>query len=124
MSTIDLTQHQYLLVEIAEADRTRRFHEAEAAKHRRIRDEGRERLARIMGMHEMGMIDGKEVVKRTTTAQFAYAQFEKLYPEIAAEYKVPKLEYVLNMDKLRADLPQLVAEMSTVRWTIDTEVLG
>lgn len=124
MSTIDLAQHQSLLVEIAEADRARRFHESEAAKYARIRDEGRKELAKIMGLHEVGMIDGKDVVKRTLTGQFAYARFEKLYPEIASEYKVPKLEYHLDMDRLRQDLPQLVAEMSTTRWTIDVEALG
>lgn len=124
MTEIDLTEHAELIQAEKDADLARLFHKAEADKYTRIRDGHRAQLAQIMGMHDVGLINGVPVVKKTLSEQFAPAQFKQAFPDIYNDYLVPKLDYVLDMDKLRKDLPYMVAKFSTVRWTNKPEVLG
>lgn len=122
MSEIDLTGSASLIEAEHAADQARRFHKAEAEKYERVRDECRAELRRRMGVHTVALVNGKEVLKRTMSKQFADARFRAAHPDIWDEYKTPHLEYVLDMDNLRKDLPDLVAEFSTERWTNNWEV--
>lgn len=124
MSEIDLTRYADLIEAERAADTERRAHEAEAKRYERIRDDARTRLAQLMGIHDVGLVDGKQVIRKTPSKQFAHARFRESHPDLWQDYVVPKLEYVLDMDRLRAELPQLVAEFSTQRWTNNSEVLG
>jgi hypothetical protein len=119
----DLSEWATLVEEEFTADQARRFHEAEAKKYERVRDRARAQLSEKMGDAAIGVINGKPVLKRTTSKQFAHARFRERYPDLYSDYLVPKLEYVLDMDKLRTELPRLVEEFSSVRWTNTSEVL-
>lgn len=123
MSEIDLTQYANLIEAEYAADQARRFHKAEAEKYERVRDQCREELAKKMGIHTVALVNGKQVLKRTMSKQFADAKFKAAHPDIWGEYVIPRLKYELDMDKLRADLPDLVAQYSTQRWTNNSEVL-
>lgn len=123
MSEIDLTEKADLIEQEYAADQARRFHEAEAEKYERVRDQVRAELRRLMGTHEIALVHGKEVLKRTLSKQFADARFRKAHPDIWEDYKTPRLKYELDMDRLRKDLPDLVAQFSTERWTNNSEVL-
>lgn len=120
---VDLTAHAALVEEEYNADTARRFHEAEAQKWERVRDKARARLAEVMGTASTGLINGKPVLKRTVSKQFAPARFKQRYPDLYADYLVPRLEYVLDMDKLRTELPRIVDEFSARRWTNTSEVI-
>lgn len=120
---IDLTVHAYLVEEENSANQARRFHEAEAKRYGRIRDAARARLDKLMGVHTVGVVNGVQVIRKTLSDQFAHARFRNRYPQLYADYLVPKLEYVLDMDRLNKELPQIVAEFSTLRWTNNSDVL-
>lgn len=123
MSEIDLSGSADLVMAEKAASEAMRFHKAEAAKYERVRDECREELGRRMGVHDVALVNGKEVLRRTLSKQFAHSRFRTSHPDIWEEYKVPHLEYVLDMDRLRDELPDLVAQFSTERWTNNAEVL-
>lgn len=123
MSEIDLTEAAALVEQEYALDQTRRFHKAEAEKYERARDEVRKDLARLMGVHDVALVNGKPVLRRTLSKQFAHSRFRDAHPDIFDEYKTPHLEYVLDMDRLRKELPDLVAQFSTERWTNNSEVL-
>lgn len=123
MSEIDLTANADLIEAEYAATQAMRFHKAEADKYERVRDHARDELRRLMGVHNTALVNGKEVLKRTLSRQFADARFRTAHPDIWEDYAVPHLKYELNMDKLRKDLPDLVAQFSTERWTNNSEVL-
>jgi hypothetical protein len=123
MSEIDLSAYAQLVQAEKSADESRRYHEAEAKQYERVRDQIREQLARVMGTAELGIINGKEVLKRTTSEQFAWARFRTENPDIAAEYIVPKLVEEVDKKRLASELPDLYHRYCTVRWTNNSEVL-
>ena len=117
MSEIDLSNFRMLVEAEANADTARRFHLAEAKKYERVRDQCREQLEKVMGVCEVGLIDGKEVLGRKLSEQFAPARFRTEHPDIAEDYIVQKITDELDVDRLRKDLPDLAAQYFTTKWT-------
>lgn len=119
---IDLTLYQSLIEAEARADDQRRIHEAEAKRYERVRNEVREQIAKLMGDATVALANGKEVLKRTPSKQFAWARFREENPAMWEEYKVPKLGYEVDTDRLRAELPEVYERYSGTRWTNTYEV--
>jgi hypothetical protein len=120
---VDLTAYVELIEAEKAADDARRYHEAEASKYERVRDARRAELERVMGIHSIGLVSGVPVIRKTLSKQFAPAKFRTKYPDLYRSYLAPKIEYGLDMDKLREELPDIVAEFSSLRWTNGSEVL-
>lgn len=123
-SEVDLTPFEHLIQAERNADEARRFHEAEAAKYERARDEIREQIGKLMGFHNVALVNGKEVMKKTTSKQFAKARFRTEFPDMFEEYKVRKMTFEVDTERLAAEQPQVYARFCTTRWTNSSEVLG
>jgi uncharacterized protein YabN with tetrapyrrole methylase and pyrophosphatase domain len=123
MTEIDLGAFASLVQAEKSADDSRRFHEAEAKQYERVRDQIREQLAKVMGNAEVGIINGKEVLKKTSSKSFAWARFRDENPDIAPEYTVSKLVDEIDKERLAKELPNLYARYCTTRWTNNSEVL-
>lgn len=104
------------------ADEKRRFHEAMAEKYKRARNEIRDALAVEMGDATEGIYEGRIVMRRTPTEQFAKAEFRKDHPDIWEEVKVANLTYDVDLAKLKEIDEDLAAKYSTVRWYNDSWV--
>lgn len=124
MTEIDLSLYSSLVEAEARADQARKLHEAEAAKFTRARDEIREQLALLMGDATVGLVNGHQVLKRTPSRQFAWARFRSENPDMWEEYKVPKLTYEVDTDKLSAEQPDVYNRYSGTRWTNSSTELG
>lgn len=120
---VDLTLYASLIEMERKADEGRRFHEKEAAKFTRARDEIREQLAKLMGSAHVGLVNGKQAMRRTESKQFAKARFAAEYPEMYEEYKVPKLVYEVDTQRLETEQPDVYSQFTTTRWTNSSEVL-
>lgn len=123
MTDKDLTAFESLIRAERAADDARRYHESEARGAERVRDEIRRQLAALMGNAEVGLVNGREVLRKTTSEQFAWARFAKENPGIAAEYTVKKLVDEIDKQRLHDELPDLYAQYCTTRWTNNSEVL-
>ncbi len=123
MEEKDLTAWAHLVQAARSARESRRYYESEAAKYKRVEDECNEQLGKLMGDAKVGIVNGKEVLKRTVTDQFAWARFRAENPAVAADYLVPKLTDEIDKEKLKSDLPDLYERYCTVRWTNNAEVL-
>lgn len=117
MTEVDMTQFAHLIEAEAKADAARRAAESEADKYERLRDDIRDQLAILMGKHDVALVDGKEVLKRTVSKQFASARFRDENPDAYEEYKVAELKYTVDTAKLREDLPEVYQRYVTTRWT-------
>lgn len=104
-----------------ELDKLKRHHEAEAAKCERVRNQIREAIAFEMGDADVGVHEGRVVIRKVDTSQFAKARFAKAYPDIWEEVKVPKLSYGVDVDKLKAIDEDLYKEFCTRRWYNETD---
>jgi hypothetical protein len=122
-SEVDLSAFAQVIQAERAADEARRFHEAEAKRYERVRDECRDQLGRLMGDASVALVHGKDVLKRTQSDQFAWARFRKEHPELAAQYTVPKLTDEIDKARLAKELPDLYASYCTIRWTNSSEVL-
>lgn len=123
-SEVDLTAFEHLIQAERNADEARRFHEAEAAKYRRARDEIREQIGKLMGLHNVALVNGKEAMRKTSSKQFAEARFREEFPDFYNEYKVRKSTWKVDTERLADELPQIYARFTTTRWTNSSEVLG
>lgn len=119
----DLTAFAQLVQAEKSADDARRFHEAEAKRYERARDEIRQQLAILMGAASVALVNGKEVLKKTTSGQFAWRRFVDENPDVAKDYIVPKLVDEVDKDRLAKELPDLYERYCTVRWTNNAQVL-
>lgn len=124
MSEIDLSHRADLVLAARSADERRRFHLAEAEKYERARDEIRDELAREMGDAEVGLVNGKPVITKKESMQFAVAKFREAHPDIFEAYKRLKVVDDLDKAKLKAELPEVFAEFAVTRWTLNPEALG
>ena len=113
---VDLTHVRDLVKAERDADAMRQHHEAAAKDATRARDQIRAALAKVFGDADEGVIDGKVVLRKTDTEQFAHARFAKDYPDLAKQFEVPKLKYVIDTDNLRKADPELFAKYATSRW--------
>lgn len=120
---VDLSHYESLVVAEDNADTARRFHESEAKKYTRVRDEIREQLDLLMGDAEVGLVNGKDVLRRTKSKQFAWAKFRDELPDIYAEYKVVRLAEEVDTDRLAKELPDVYARFCSSRWTNNAGVL-
>lgn len=123
MSERDLTRFAELVQAERAADDSRRYHESEAKGYERVRDTIREQLAAVMGDADVGLINGREVLKKTVSKQFAWSRFASENPDIAKEYTIPKLVDEIDKDRLAKELPDLYARYCSIRWTNNSEVL-
>jgi hypothetical protein len=120
---IDLSTYAYLVQAEKAADNARRFHEAEAKRYARVRDECREQIGKKMGNANVALVNGKEVLRKTTSDQFAWRRFIDENPGIASDYIVAKLTDEVDKERLARELPDLYAQYCTLRWTNNSEVL-
>lgn len=118
MSTeIDLNNHRDLVKAYTEAVAMRRKYEAEAAKYAKAaKDIADKALSKIFGDATDGYLDGKLVLRRRETTQFAYAQFTKEHPGLAKQFEEAQLKYVVNVDALEKAEPELYKKYLTTRW--------
>lgn len=121
MTEVDLTPYRDLVKAERDADEMRRHHEAEAKKYTRARDQVRHTLELIFGNAEEGVLDGKVVLRRKESLQFASARFAIEHPDLAKQFEVPQLKYVIDQDNLRKAEPDLYASYLTTRWYNDLE---
>ena len=121
----DLTPYKPLILAEKQADDNRRYHEAEAKANERARDEIRRQLDMLMGDGEevVGLVNGKSVLKRTKSRQFAWARFRDELPDIYDEYKTTKLAEEVDTDRLAKELPDVYTRFCSSRWTNNAEVL-
>lgn len=125
MSERDLTAFSQLVLAEKAADDSRKFHEAEAKRYERARDEIREQLDLLMGNDPevVGLVNGKDVLKRTKSKQFAWARFREEMPDIYAEYKIVEIKDGVDTDRLEKELPDVYARFCSNRWTNNSGVL-
>lgn len=116
---VDLSIYEVLIVAEGNADTARKYHEAEAKKNARARDEIREQIDLLLGDGDevVALVNGKEVLKRTKSKQFAWARFRDELPDIYSEYKVTKLAEEVDTDRLAKELPDVYARFCSNRWT-------
>lgn len=120
---VDLSAFAQLVQAEKSADDARRFHEAEAKRYERVRDQCRDQLALLMGKASIALVNGKEVLKKTQSKQFAWRRFIDENPNIAPDYIVQKLVDEVEKDRLAKELPDLYARYCTTSWTNNAEVL-
>lgn len=121
----DLTPFAALVQAELSADQSRRFHEAEAKRYERARDEIRTQLDLLLGDGDevVGLVNGKDVLKRTRSKQFAWARFRAELPDIYNEYTVTKLTDEVDTDRLAKELPDVYARFCSNRWTNNAGVI-
>ena len=116
---VDLSFYKALVVAEDNADTARRFHEAEAKKYGRVRDEIREQLDQLLGDGDevVALVNGKETLRRTKSKQFAWARFRDEMPHLYADYKTTRLAEEVDTDRLAKELPDVYARFCSNRWT-------
>lgn len=122
MSEADLTQIKAMLQAEARATKELRASKAYQDKLTRARDQLRDQIARLMGSHDVGIVDGTSVLKRTVSQQFAKARFREENPDLYDAVKTYEMTEVIDVDKLKEMAPNVYQEYLTVRWTNTIEV--
>lgn len=122
MSEADLTQIKVMLQAEARASAELRALDAQKDKLTRAREQLREQIARLMGSHTVGLVNGTAVLKRTTSKQFAKARFRDENPDLYDLVKTYEMTEVVDQDKLREMAPEVYQQYLTVRWTNSIEV--
>ena len=122
MSEAYLTQIKPMLEAMARADLRLRQLRAEKEKIERAREQIRTQVARLMGNHTVGLVDGVAVLKRTTSKQFATARFREENPDLYDLVKTYEMTETVDQDKLKQMAPQIHEQYLTVRWTNSLEV--
>lgn len=123
MNETDLSAFALLVQAEKSADDARRFHDSESKRYERVRDQCREQLALLMGKASVGLVNGKEVLKKTQSKQFAWRRFIDENPDIAGDYIVKTLVDEVDKERLAKELPDLYARYCTISWTNNAEVL-
>lgn len=114
---IDLKNHRDLVKAYFNAKELQRFHEGEAEKYAKAaRDIADRALAKVFGDATDGYLDGKLVLRRRQTTQFASARFAKDYPDLAKEFEEAELKYVIDTGALELAEPDLYKKYLTTRW--------
>ena len=122
MTEKDIDIIKPLVLAHAKARATRKFHEAEAARHDRVAKEIEEQISRVLGDTNTGIIDNAVAIRRVPTEQFAVAKFRAKYPELWEQVRVPVIKDDIDKDLLFKIAPDVVAEFSTIRWFNDMPV--
>lgn len=122
MSEIDLTAIQELIVAEKRADQARIAAEKEAAGYKRVRDQIRNQLDRVMGANEVGLVGNQEVLRKTLSEQFAHARFREENPDLWDLVKVVETKETVDVDKLKQISESTYEKYCTTRWTNTIEV--
>lgn len=122
MSEVDLTAVRDLVTAMARADAEIRRVKQDLDKLTRLRDQIRDQLSRLMGNNEVGLVNGAAVLKRTTSKQFATAQFRTENPDLYELVKTYDMKEIVDTDKLVQIAPSVYEKYLTVRWTNTMEV--
>ena len=113
---IDLTPYRDLVKAHEELNRMDRELDKEKERIRRAREDVRLALSLVFKGAEAGVLDGRVVLRRKVTTQFATARFAKEHPDKAKQFEMPVLKYTTNTDELRKVDPELYNSYLTVRW--------
>lgn len=119
---VDLGNHRDLVKAHAAAIAKRKFHEAEAAKYDKVaKDIAAKALSKVFGDATEGYLDGRLVLRRVETSQFASARFAKEHPDLAKQFETAEVVYKIDVDNLEKAEPDLFKSYLTTRWYNDLE---
>jgi len=123
VNEIDLTLYKSLVEQekVADLARIRAEKDAEAAK--RVRDQIREQLEKLMGPGDgEALVDGVSMLKKTVSGQFAHARFKTNHPDLYDQVKTYDYVEKADTEQLRIIAPDIYAQYLTTRWTNSIEV--
>jgi hypothetical protein len=99
---VDLAEHRQLLADLATLEEQKKQIEA---MEQQLRGE----LKKLIGEGGVGMLDGRPIYTYGPTDKLAEGRLKKDYPDFYDHYCKAQVKQVLDVEKLKAELPELYA---------------